>query len=418
MKNTLIIAGLMTATLAMAQPQPISYNDLVKTGTKLAEGVLPVYKHDNRVYMEFARQLDGREMELRGQIDCGFGLIDRAVKSIGVVKLSVPDSATVVLNQPFYHDRILDNDSPLTKAFNLSNGPTVGRTYCAAVVSDKGNPIVDITELVEYGMEWFDCSQYSAIRSLVEGSSRLTEVHASASGVAMSIERQYETEAEQYSFNSMAIILPNASKPLLTSYYFNLLPPNGEPIRLCARDIAAQTIHMNDYSQNPYTMVEDSLVVRWATNVPCVFYIDSLMPQQYRGAVVKGIESWNPVLAKAGVKKRLTAKPLGKQTKAVEQAIVVAYDFGGKGVTSEKTVHPRTGEILSCRLNIGHNGKSPITADELTKNIRKEVAQILGIAPNANDQQTARALKYLYNPPANSNVYKDRERMIGIVKGK
>lgn len=62
----------------------------------------------------------------------------------------------------------------------------------------------------------------------------------------------------------MAIILPNASKPLLTSYYFNLLPPNGEPIRLCAKDIAAQTIHLNDYSQNPYTMVEDSLVVRWA----------------------------------------------------------------------------------------------------------------------------------------------------------
>lgn len=267
-------------------------------------------------------------------------------------------------------------------------------------------------------MEWFDCSQYSAIRSLVEGSGRLTEVHASASGVAMSIERQYETEAEQYSFNSMAIILPNASKPLLTSYYFNLLPTNGEPIRLCARDIAAQTIHLNDYSQNPYTMVEDSLVVRWATNVPCVFYIDSLMPQQYRGAVVKSIESWNSVLAKAGVKKRLTAKPLGKQTKAVEQAIVVAYDFGKKGVTSEKTVHPRTGEILSCRLNIGHNKKSPITADGLTKSIHKEVARILGIAPNANDQQATRALKYLYNAPANSNVYKDRERMIGIVKGK
>lgn len=267
-------------------------------------------------------------------------------------------------------------------------------------------------------MEWFDCSQYSAIRSLVEGSGRLTEVHASASGVAMSIERQYETEAEQYSFNSMAIILPNASKPLLTSYYFNLLPTNGEPIRLCARDIAAQTIHLNDYSQNPYTMIEDSLVVRWATNVPCVFYIDSLMPQQYRGAVVKGIESWNSVLAKAGVKKRLTAKPLGKQTKAVEQAIVVAYDFGKKGVTSEKTVHPRTGEILSCRLNIGHNWKSPITADGLTKSIHKEVARILGIAPNANDQQAARALKYLYNAPANSNVYKDRERMISIVKGK
>ena len=408
----------MTATLAMAQPQPISYNNLVKTGTKLAEGVLPVYKHDNRVYMEFARQLDGREMELRGQIDCGFGLIDRAVKSIGVVKLSVPDSATVVFNQPFYRDRILDSESPLAKAFSLSNGPTVGQTYSAAAISDKGNPIVDITQLVDNGMEWFDCSQYSTIRSLIDGSGKLTDVHVSASGVAMSVEREYETEAEQYSFNSMAIILPNASKPLLTSYYFNILPQNGQPIRLCARDIAAQTIHLNDYSQNPYTMVEDSLVVRWAANAPCVFYIDSLMPRQYRDAVAKGIESWNPVLTKAGLKKRLIVKHLEKQMKAVEQAIVVAYDFGGKGVTSEKTVHPRTGEILSCRLNIGHNSKSPITADGLTKSIHKEVAQILGIAPNANDQQATRALKYLYNAPANSNVYKDRERMIGIVKGK
>ena len=62
MKNTLIIAGLITATLAMAQPRPINYSNLVKTGTKLAEGVLPIYLHDNRVYMEFDRQLDGREM--------------------------------------------------------------------------------------------------------------------------------------------------------------------------------------------------------------------------------------------------------------------------------------------------------------------------------------------------------------------
>lgn len=416
MRYLYIYITFLYSVTALGQETIKSFSEFLVDNTTKIDGVLPLYQNRSRLYMEFNRKFDGREMVLQGQIDRGFNMIARSIKSLGVVKLSIPDSNTVVFQQPFYAERIIDPTSEYVNAFQLSNGPTVGQVYHAVTVSATGNPIIDITDVVTHGMGWFDLSLYQNIRSVLPSMSRLISVRESTESVALTIERHYEVESEQYAYNSMAILLPSGSQPLWLSYAFRLLPFHDQPIRLAIPDVKVQTISFLDYSQNPYTMVPDSLVMRWNTDKTCVFYIDSMMPRQYQQAVSSGITDWNASLKKIGVSVRLIVKPIVTGFVAAELPIVVAYDLGTVGVSSQKIVHPRTGEILWCRINIGHNPKHPISSSQLTKDIKREVACILGVDPKATEQQCVPALKYLYcRPMHTTNVYKDRERMYRLI---
>ena len=87
---------------------PKPFAEFFSENMKKTDGAFPVYQEGNRVYMEFPRKWNGREIEVSGQIDRGFGMINRSVKSLGVVRLVIPDSMSVEFLQPFYAERIMD----------------------------------------------------------------------------------------------------------------------------------------------------------------------------------------------------------------------------------------------------------------------------------------------------------------------
>lgn len=385
---------------------------------KKTDGTFPVYQEGNRVYMEFPRKWNGREIEVSGQIDRGFGMINRSVKSLGVVRLSIPDSMSVEFLQPFYAERIMDRKSTYWDAFRASNVPVAGVEYPAVAISKVGNPIIDITDVVKGEKEWVSYSQYPDVRSLDPDMSRLNSVQTflpvkgnvpDREGVELKLVRYHEAESEQYAYNSMAIILPNGSKPLYLSICIRLLPKEDMPIRLAAEGLDIQTIHFKDYSQNPYTVVDDSLVMRLHPNNACTVYVDSLVPNSYKAALQKGILSWNESLAKAKVKLRIHLNSIKSGIDAASVPFLVSYDMGKVGVSSQKTVHPRTGEILSFRMNIGHDFKKPLSPVELQKLIHQEFGQVLGLSKVSDDAAQLKALSYLYSAQKSRQVYQDRE---------
>lgn len=370
----------------------------------IAEGTFPIYKRGDSILMEFPRQLDGREIEIFGQVDEGFGLLNRPVQSLGVVCLSIPDSMTVEFRQPFYAERVLNPKSHLLKPFLQSNGPILGDVYHAVSVSKNGNPIIDITDVVRGEKEWVGSPQNGQIRSLLPEMSRLLEPHSPSSssslskdgGVAFSVLRYYEAEAEQYAYNSMAILLPSGSKSLRMSIVVRLLPQKSMPIRLASRGISAQTIRFKDYSQNPYTVVDDSLVVRWNPQRSCICYVDDRVPSCYVEAFESGVQSWNLLLQKAKVRFRLQVKRVEKGMNLADLPCLLSYDVADKGVSSQKIVHPRTGEILSFRLNVGHDFMNPISPKELQKLIHAEIADLLGLWKGLSESEAIRSLSYMY----------------------
>lgn len=387
---------------------PSFANEDVSSPSKLklmVEGTFPLYQSGDSILMEFPRQLDGREIEILGQVDEGFGLLNRPVQSLGVVWLSIPDSMTIEFRQPFYAERVLNSKSNLLKPFLQSNGPVLGDVYHAVSVSKEGNPIIDITDVVRGEKEWVSNPQNAQIRSLLPEMSRFLATHQLASndgiqkneqGVSFSVLRYYEAEAEQYAYNSMAILLPSGSKSLRMSIAVRLLPQKSMPIHLASRGIAAQTIRFKDYSQNPYTVVDDSLVVRWNPQRSCVCYVDDRVPSRYVDAFERGVLSWNLLLQKAKVKFRLQVKKVEKSMNLASLPCLLSYDVADKGVSSQKVVHPRTGEILSFRLNVGHDFKNPISPDELQRLIHVEIAELLGLQKGIAEENAIRSLSYMY----------------------
>lgn len=397
---------------------PKPFAEFFSENMKKTDGAFPVYQEGNRVYMEFPRKWNGREIEVSGQIDRGFGMINRSVKSLGVVRLAIPDSMSVEFLQPFYAERIMDRKSTYWDAFRASNVPVAGVEYPAVAISKVGNPIIDITDVVKGEKEWVSYSQYSEVRSLDPDMSRLNSVQTflpvkgnvpDREGVELKLVRYHEAESEQYAYNSMAIILPNGSKPLYLSICIRLLPEEDMPIRLATEGLDIQTIHFKDYSQNPYTVVDDSLVMRLHPNNACTVYVDSLVPNSYKAALQKGILSWNESLAKAKVKLRIHLNSIKPGIDAASVPFLVSYDMGKVGVSSQKTVHPRTGEILSFRMNIGHDFKKPLSPVELQKLIHQEFGQVLGLSKVSDDAAQLKALSYLYSAQKSRQVYQDRE---------
>lgn len=397
---------------------PKPFAEFFSENMKKTDGTFPVYQEGNRVYMEFPRKWNGREIEVSGQIDRGFGMINRSVKSLGVVRLAIPDSMSVEFLQPFYAERIMDRKSTYWDAFRASNVPVAGVEYPAVAISKVGNPIIDITDVVKGEKEWVSYSQYSEVRSLDPDMSRLNSVQTflpvkgnvpDMEGVELKLVRYHEAESEQYAYNSMAIILPNGSKPLYLSICIRLLPEEDMPIRLATEGLDIQTIHFKDYSQNPYTVVDDSLVMRLHPNNACTVYVDSLVPNKYKEALQKGILSWNESLAKAKVKLRIHLNSIKPGIDAASVPFLVSYDMGKVGVSSQKTVHPRTGEILSFRMNIGHDFKKPLSPVELQKLIHQEFGQVLGLSKVSDDAAQLKALSYLYSAQKSRQVYQDRE---------
>lgn len=397
---------------------PKPFAEFFSENMKKTDGTFPVYQEGNRVYMEFPRKWNGREIEVSGQIDRGFGMINRSVKSLGVVRLTIPDSMSVEFLQPFYAERIMDRKSTYWDTFRASNVPVAGVEYPAVAISKVGNPIIDITDVVKGEKEWVSYSQYPDVRSLDPDMSRLNSVQTflpvkgnvpDREGVELKLVRYHEAESEQYAYNSMAIILPNGSKPLYLSICIRLLPEEDMPIRLATEGLDIQTIHFKDYSQNPYTVVDDSLVMRLHPNNACTVYVDSLVPNSYKAALQKGILSWNESLAKAKVKLKIHLNSIKPGIDAASVPFLVSYDMGKVGVSSQKTVHPRTGEILSFRMNIGHDFKKPLSPVELQKLIHQEFGQVLGLSKVSDDAAQLKALSYLYSAQKSRQVYQDRE---------
>ena len=85
---------------------------------------------------------------------------------------------------------------------------------------------------------------------------------------------------------------------------------------------------------------------------PIVFYIDPEVTETFRTAIRKGILAWQAAFEQAGFKDAIQVKDADQTVDlALADAVVCCYPGSGN-VSSSILVHPRTGEILKCRVNV------------------------------------------------------------------
>lgn len=389
-RKFVIFILLGVTALLQAQNSVKPFDEFFVAGMNKIDGVFPVYVAEKEVYLEIPAKYIGREIEVNGQIDRGFDLLNRPVDGLGVVRIVSLDKTTICFQKTFYAERILDEKSVYQPSFSLSNIQPLGKSYPVVTYSKEHGAIIRITEHLMDGDDWFSYNDYGFIRSLVPELSEVTKIHPFEEGVSFTIRRYHGAESERYMFSSSTVILPSGSMPLEVTCVIRLLPRKRDQIRLADYRIPYQAVSFKDYSQDPYCMVEDSLILRWDMSQTLTFYVDTLFPKEYFQAVKEGVLAWNIVFRKAGIHDALQVKYANRKIIPAEQRAFISYDLKMPGIKSDLTHHPRTGEILSCRLNIGHGflkerlddyllscGASDprILADRYSKEVEKELLQ-------------------------------------------
>ena len=349
--------------------QPLAFEDFFHGKMEKISGILPVYRDSAKVYMEIPEHLLGRELEIRAQVNKGFDMVARPLESMGVVYLQKVDGHSIYVQRRLFSERVANKNNELYEALCKSNKQPVDIVYPVVAYSAGGKGyIIDVTEMLKTGDDWFKVAT-PQVRDQEASRARITGVHEFPDGVSFTIHRMYGFSPERLLDN---VIPPRGFLPLEIGCVVTLLPEREMRERFVDRRFGYHVISFLDYSQNPYRAEKDSIIRKWNLGItedsrgeyrkgklvnpshPLVFYIDTCCPSEFVPYIKEGVLAWNAAFEKAGFKNALRVKMADSETVLEEQRAVIAYDLSEAGIRTGYTFHPKTGEILSCRVNIGH----------------------------------------------------------------
>lgn len=349
--------------------QPLAFEDFFHGKMEKISGILPVYRDSAKVYMEIPEHLLGRELEIRAQVNKGFDMVARPLESMGVVYLQKVDGHSIYVQRRLFSERVANKNNELYEALCKSNKQPVDIVYPVVAYSAGGKGyIIDVTEMLKTGDDWFKVAT-PQVRDQDASRARIAGVHEFPDGVSFTIHRMYGFSPERLLDN---VIPPRGFLPLEIGCVVTLLPEREMRERFVDRRFGYHVISFLDYSQNPYRAEKDSIIRKWNLGItedsrgeyrkgklvnpshPLVFYIDTCCPSEFVPYIKEGVLAWNAAFEKAGFKNALRVKMADSETVLEEQRAVIAYDLSEAGIRTGYTFHPKTGEILSCRVNIGH----------------------------------------------------------------
>ena len=349
--------------------QPLAFEDFFHGKMEKISGILPVYRDSAKVYMEIPEHLLGRELEIRAQVNKGFDMVARPLESMGVVYLQKVDGHSIYVQRRLFSERVANKNNELYEALCKSNKQPVDIVYPVVAYSAGGKGyIIDVTEMLKTGDDWFKVAT-PQVRDQDASRARITGVHEFPDGVSFTIHRMYGFSPERLLDN---VIPPRGFLPLEIGCVVTLLPEREMRERFVDRRFGYHVISFLDYSQNPYRAEKDSIIRKWNLGItedsrgeyrkgklvnpshPLVFYIDTCCPSEFVPYIKEGVLAWNAAFEKAGFKNALRVKMADSETVLEEQRAVIAYDLSEAGIRTGYTFHPKTGEILSCRVKIGH----------------------------------------------------------------
>ena len=349
--------------------QPLAFEDFFHGKMEKISGIFPVYRDSAKVYMEIPEHLLGRELEIRAQVNKGFDMVARPLESMGVVYLQKVDGHSIYVQRRLFSERVANKNNELYEALCKSNKQPVDIVYPVVAYSAGGKGyIIDVTEMLKTGDDWFKVAA-PQVRDQDVSRARITGVHEFPDGVSFTIHRMYGFSPERLLDN---VIPPRGCLPLEIGWVVTLLPEREMRERFVDRRFGYHVISFLDYSQNPYRAEKDSIIRKWNLGItegsrgeyrkgklvnpshPLVFYIDTCCPSEFVPYIKEGVLAWNAAFEKAGFKNALRVKMADSETVLEEQRAVIAYDLSEAGIRTGYTFHPKTGEILSCRVNIGH----------------------------------------------------------------
>jgi len=337
---------------------------VVLKDARRTDGLIPIWRKDDKVYAEIPESLLGRELFVLISIARGIG--DRSIlggMSVGsgddwIWTLRKVDDAIHVVrkNVRFFADK----GSPEERAVGLAYTDSVLFSVPIVTTGPGGGHVIDLAKIF-----FTDLPQISrSLPGFSFAADRST--WASAKGFPDNVELQVAATYASGGTAEFDTVPDSRGATVNVHYSISLLPQNAYRPRLADDRVGYFVTALKDFSQK---VDEDRFVRfinRWQIEKadstaavsppkkPIVFWIERTVPFRHRQAIREGIEAWNEAFEKAGFASAIEVR---QQPDAADwDPEDVNYNTfrwitaGQSFAMGPSRVNPRTGQILDADI--------------------------------------------------------------------
>ena len=356
-------------TISNAEGQGQSYDSFRKLeGLVCKQGALTVFQHENHVYLEIPELLLGRDFLFVAQVNKGAEMIARPLTSVGVFCFRLGEKGKIYFYQDKYQERIVSKNHPLADIFENSNMQPVADVFDIVVAdSVRKKYVIDITNVLMKGKKWF-LTKHPQLRA-AGNDMELIDVVSNDEGVIFTFQKEF---SYAYLMEAAGVKGCEGTITVELGGMLKLLPQEKMVTKKVGNIRGVRSVRYSVYGSDPYGVVHDSLLMRWRLQIPegkqkifnrghkislvqpLVIYVDHSFPDKWFPYAAKAVSYWNAIFEEIGYKDALQIRKLSDALPNVGPDALIAYDLSEPSVVSDIVCHPETGEILRCRINIGH----------------------------------------------------------------
>lgn len=384
--------------------------DVVVKGAEQQEGLLPLWKRQDKVWIELSPQDFGRAFFLSPKLVTGMGeaglfggLLSSRWAQIGrpqwVEFRRVNQQVQLVaINGSFRADAGTAQAQAVQAAFSPSMVASVA--VASAAHPKTGNVLVELSSLLTGDVLGLGQQLQRAFRqnySLDVRNTAITQTRSSSAGLVLQVQQHFATSALAAPAGgtgpqpSVPTALPDPRSLFITvQYTLTPLPVQAMTPRQADARVGYFTTTVADFSDDLARTPRQRFINRWSLDKkdpkaplspptrPLVYWLDGSIPKEYRGAITEGILAWNKAFEAIGIQQAIEVRdnpaqqPLdivGKGQAIIRWMTNHQPSFGAIGPTH---VDPRSGEILTA----------DIALESLSSRaIRSARAQILTASP-------------------------------------
>lgn len=349
----LIAAGATAQEKAPAGKAPMAYAAFFKKGMEKTEGSLPVYQQGDKYYMEIPDSLLGRDFLFTAQAVRGTGGNGVFTKSPGVASFRKFEGHKLALYRDLMTERLSDDGGAVLADELLQ--PVEYLYPIVAYGTDQKSPIIDVTALVKNGKDWFTLARFAAGSEAKE--SFINGVEKVKDGMKFNVMRVHNFGANPRPGQKGYV-------PAEIDFTLRVLPREKMQVRLADPRVGYQSLDYREYDLSSGDVRKVSVIQRWnVEKEPLVFTLAPYIPDWIRPAIVEGITAWQGAFAEAGLKDVLQVRMADSTEDLSQLRALVTFSTLESRVSSSVITDPRTGEILSCRLNVPHSTPANLLVD-------------------------------------------------------
>lgn len=364
---------------------PMSYEAFFKKGMQKQDGVFPVYRNEQKYYLEIPATALGKELLVSGRIVKGsfYGEVSTITN---LLAFSLGRDNTLEVRERICSDRA---EGDMAKAVEETGLQPVNFSYpITAFGPGKKSYIIDISSDVNASGKLFDFPNQKFVNSPKANRSGVDSIYTISNGIKFIVLHSQSDLIPGF----MQIPPKDIHTSALIEWSLQLLPERHITTREADSRVGYATISYNDYDRNPFGVKKVKQIRRWNLEVkpgdadryyrgeavepanPILVYLDRTVSSRIeRNAILRAVEEWNACFEAAGFKNVLQVQQGEPEVSVGYHQVVYSYVMGKTQFT--QISDSKTGEILSGTIGISDK--------ELNENLNTIAMMVGGYEPKA-----------------------------------